>query len=144
DVPMDHPVRVLLHENGVEHEGDVILRRIQNVDGRSRVFINDQPSSVTLLRQIGHLLVEIHGQHDDRALVDADAHRDLLDAFGGLSGRVEQVRAAYATLRSVTQELVRHRARVEAAAREADYLRSSVEELAKLDTQPGAEAEQGA
>jgi len=141
DVPMDHPVRALLHENSVEHEGDVILRRVQNVDGRSRVFINDQPASFTLLRQIGHLLVEIHGQHDDRALVDADAHRDLLDAFGGLAGQVEEVRAAYSRFRSTTQELSRHRARVEAAAREADYLRSSVEELAKLDPQPGEEDE---
>ena len=141
DVPMNHPVRHLLQENGVEDEGDIILRRIQSGDGRSRVFINDQPSSVTLLRQIGHQLVEIHGQHDDRALVEADAHRDLLDAFGGLGSRVEEAGAAYRALRAATQELSRHRSRVEAAAREADYLRSSVEELAKLDPQPGEEDE---
>jgi len=141
DVPMNHPVRHFLQENGVEDEGDIILRRIQSGDGRSRVFINDQPSSVTLLRQIGHQLVEIHGQHDDRALVEADAHRDLLDAFGGLGSRVEEAGAAYRALRAATQELSRHRSRVEAAAREADYLRSSVEELAKLDPQPGEEDE---
>src|SRR5690606_27316917 len=108
-------------------------------DGRSRVFINDQPASVTLLRQVGHLLVEIHGQHDDRALVDADAHRDLLDAFGGLSGRVEGVRAAYSRFRSTTQELSRHRARVDAAALEAEYLRPSIEGLGKLHPQRGEE-----
>lgn len=141
DVPMNHPVRNLLRENGIEDESDIILRRIQNVDGRSRVFINDQPSSVTLLRQIGHQLVEIHGQHDDRALVEADAQRDLLDAFGGLSTWVEEAGAAYRALKAAMQELSRHRSRVEAAAREADYLRSSVEELAKLDPQPGEEDE---
>src|SRR5690606_19792996 len=68
-------------------------------------------------------------------------HRDLLDAFGGLGPRVEEVGAAYRALRVATQELSRHRSRVEAAAREADYLRSSVEELAQLDPQPGEEDE---
>jgi len=140
-VPVDHPVRELLRENGMEDDGDIILRRIQSGDGRSRVFINDQPSSVSLLRQIGHHLVEIHGQHDDRALVEADAHRDLLDAFGGLKALTEEVANAYRGYRSAVQELSRHRARVEAAAREADYLRASVEELGKLDPQPGEEDE---
>ena len=141
DVPMDHPARGLLRENGMEDDGDIILRRIQSLDGRSRVFINDQPSSVSLLRQIGHQLVEIHGQHDDRALVEADAHRDLLDAFGGLKAQTEEVANAYRAYRSAVQELSRHLARVEAAAREADYLRASVEELSKLDPQPGEEEE---
>ncbi|GAA4528958.1 DNA repair protein RecN [Chelativorans composti] len=141
DVPMDHPVRALLRENGLDDDGDIILRRVQTLDGRSRVFINDQPSSVGLLRQVGHQLVEIHGQHDDRALVDIDAHRDLLDAFGGLKARVEEVSAAWRALRAAQHELSRHRARVEAAAREADYLRASVEELTKLDPQPGEEEE---
>lgn len=141
DIPMSHPVRDILRANGVEDDGDIILRRIQNVDGRSRVFINDQPSSVTLLRQIGHFLVEIHGQHDERALVDADAHRDLLDAFGGLASRAEGVRTAYRMVRSTEQALSKHRARVEAAAREADYLRSSADELSKLSALPGEEDE---
>lgn len=105
DVPMDHPVRALLRENGLDDDGDIILRRVQTLDGRSRVFINDQPSSVGLLRQVGHQLVEIHGQHDDRALVDIDAHRDLLDAFGGLKARVEEVSAAWRALRAAQHEL---------------------------------------
>ena len=141
DVPQNHPARELLRENGLDDDGDLILRRSQSADGRSRVFVNDQPTSVTLLRQIGRALVEIHGQHDDRALVDAAAHRDLLDAFGGHVGAAQSVARAWRTWRAAEQALVSHRAKVEAAAREADYLRASVEELSRLDPQPGEETE---
>ncbi|MCO0638163.1 AAA family ATPase, partial [Lutimaribacter sp. EGI FJ00014] len=132
DLPAAHPARELLRENAVEEEGDLVLRRVQTADGRTRVFINDQPTSVALMRRLGHALVEIHGQHDERALVDTAAHRDLLDAFGGLTPRAEAVRTAWRAWRDAEQAFSRHRAKVEAAAREADFLRASVEELAKL------------
>jgi DNA repair protein RecN (Recombination protein N) len=93
------------------------------------------------MRDIGHALVEIHGQHDERALVDADAHRDLLDAFGLHSEQVSAVREAFQRWRGAEQALARHRAKVEAAAREADFLRASVDELSGLDPQPGEESE---
>ena len=141
DVPRNHPARLLLAENAFEDDGDIILRRVQTADGRTRVFVNDQPSSVTLMRDIGRLLVEIHGQHDDRALVDASAHRDLLDAFGGHFGEVGLCTAAWKRWRDSEQELSRHKAKVEAAAREADYLRASVAELSRLDPQPGEETD---
>ncbi len=92
------------------------------------------------MRQVGRQLVEIHGQHDERALVDAGIHRDLLDAFGGHGEAVARVRLAWRDLRKCEQDLARHRARVEAAAREADFLRASVEELSKLDPRPDEEA----
>ena len=98
DVPRDHPARALLADNAIEDDGDIILRRVQTADGRTRAFVNDQPSSVSLMRDIGRALVEIHGQHDDRALVDAEAHRDLLDAFGGHDGDVDAVGRALAAL----------------------------------------------
>ncbi|MCO6392256.1 DNA repair protein RecN [Aliihoeflea aestuarii] len=139
DIPAGHSARELLRENGVEDEGDIILRRIQTGDGRSRVFINDQPASVALLREVGRALVEIHGQHDDRALVDVTAHRDLLDAFGGHLGEARSVARAHRHWRDLEVQLQRHRAKVDAAAREADYLRASVDELGKLDPQPGEE-----
>lgn len=141
DVPRNHPAREILAENAIEDDGDIILRRLQTADGRTRVFVNDQPSSVTLMRDIGRTLVEIHGQHDDRALVDPGAHRDLLDAFGGHLGAVRSTGEAWRYWRQAEQDLARHRAKVEAAAREADYLRASVAELAKLDPQPGEETE---
>ena len=139
DVPAHHPARLLLAENALEDDGDIILRRVQTADGRSRVFINDQPASVSLMRDLGQALVEIHGQHAERALVDAAAHRQLLDAFGLLSADVAETAEAWRRWRAGEQELGRHRARVEVAAREADYLRASVAELSELDPQPGEE-----
>jgi len=139
DVPAHHPARLLLAENALEDDGDIILRRVQNADGRSRVFINDQPASVSLMRALGQALVEIHGQHAERALVDAAAHRQLLDAYGLHSTDATGTAEAWRRWRAAEQELGRHRARVEAAAREADYLRASVAELSEIDPQPGEE-----
>ncbi|MBZ9675880.1 DNA repair protein RecN [Mesorhizobium sp. ES1-1] len=141
DVPRNHPARALLAENAIDDDGDIILRRLQTADGRTRVFVNDQPSSVTLMRDVGRALVEIHGQHDERALVDPGAHRELLDAFGGHVGVVRSTAEAWRHWRDCEQELSRHRAKVAAAAREADYLRAAVAELTKLDPQPGEETD---
>ncbi len=139
DVAAGHPARALLAENAIDDDGDIILRRVQTADGRTRVFINDQPSSVTLMRDLGRALVEIHGQHDERALVDPSAHRDLLDSFGGNASALSATHAAWRQWRATDQELAAHRTRVDAAARQADYLRASVDELSKLDPQPGEE-----
>jgi DNA repair protein RecN (Recombination protein N) len=95
DLPKDHRVLRILAEQGVEVEGSLVIRRIQSADGKSRATVNDQPVSITLLRQIGGLLAEIHGQHDDRALVDVARHRELLDAFGGHEQLVRQVKLAW-------------------------------------------------
>ncbi|WP_062204554.1 DNA repair protein RecN [Aureimonas sp. AU12] len=141
DLPSAHPARRALTENGFDDDGDLILRRVQSADGRTRVFINDRPSSVSLMKEIGATLVEIHGQHDDRALVDADAHRQLLDEYGGLTGEAAAVARAFEGWRKAESELLKNRKRVEAAAREADYLRASVEELSELQPVVGEEAE---
>ncbi len=139
DVPMTHAARSLLRENGIDDDGDLIFRRVQSADGRTKAYVNDQPVSVQLMRQAGQKLVEIHGQHDDRALIDTDAHRLLLDAFGGLGEAVAEVAALYQRWKEAERSLRRHREKVEAAAREADYIRSSVEELEKLSPQDGEE-----
>ncbi len=141
DVPMGHSARLMLRDNGIDDDGDLIFRRVQSADGRTKAFVNDQPVSVQLMRQLGQTLVEIHGQHDDRALVDIDAHRTLLDAFGGTSDEAEQVSGLYRAWKDAERGLKKHRERVEAAAREADYLRSSVEELEKLNPRDGEEDE---
>ncbi|MBB3389984.1 DNA repair protein RecN (Recombination protein N) [Rhizobium sp. BK275] len=141
DVGMDHGARKLLRENGIDDEGDLIFRRQQSSDGRTKAYVNDQPVSVQLMRQAGQMLVEIHGQHDDRALVDTNAHRTLLDAFSGISEDVQTVGALYRQWHDSERTLKKHREKVEAAAREADYLRSSVEELEKLSPRDGEEDE---
>ncbi|WP_185985533.1 DNA repair protein RecN [Aureimonas mangrovi] len=141
DLPAGHRARDLLRENGFEDDGDLVLRRVQGADGRTRVFVNDRPASVAMMRDLGVGLVEIHGQHDDRALVDPEAHRALLDAFGGHQVEAQAVSAAFMKWRAAQAELSRHRVRVEEAAREADYLRACVDELSELQPLPGEEEE---
>src|SRR6201996_2609278 len=75
DIPKNHPATAILSDNGLEDTGEMILRRVQLGDGRTRAFLNDQAVSVQTLKVIGASLVEIHGQHDERALVDAATHR---------------------------------------------------------------------
>lgn len=139
DLPGAHPARRAAVEAGLDVEGDLILRRVQMADGRTRAFINDQAASVQVLRSIGAALVEIHGQHDDRALVDAAHHRDLVDAFGGLEGAAAEVQRLYGAWRMAEEALTAHRARVETARKEADYLRHAAEELTKLAPEPDEE-----
>ena len=79
ELPRTHPARVLMAVNDIPVEDELILRRVQFVDGRTRAFVNDQPVSAQALKALGAALVEIHGQHDERALVDVATHRRLLD-----------------------------------------------------------------
>ena len=139
DLAARHPARALLREQGIDADEDLILRRVQFADGKTRAFINDQPVSVQALRTLGSTLVEIHGQHDDRALVDAATHRQLLDAYAGLEDEADAVARLWAARREAAEAVERHRADIERAAREADYLRHAVEELRKLAPEPGEE-----
>ncbi|MGB3273647.1 MAG: AAA family ATPase, partial [Xanthobacteraceae bacterium] len=139
DVPRAHPSFALLADNGLDVSGDMILRRVQFADGRSRAFINDQAVSVQTLRAVGAALVEIHGQHDERALVDAATHRRLLDAFAGLEREAAALDALWAARREARATLDAHRDTMEKAARDADYLRHAAAELRKLRPEPGEE-----
>ena len=94
ELPAKHPARALLAESDIAADEALILRRVQFADGRTRAFVNDQPVSVQALQSLGAALVEIHGQHDARALVDAATHRRLLDAYGGLEDDAAAVGAA--------------------------------------------------
>jgi DNA repair protein RecN (Recombination protein N) len=143
DVGREHPARRLLAENDLiadpAVEDELIVRRVQFADGRTRAFINDQPVSVQVLRALGAALVEIHGQHDDRAFVEAATHRALLDAFGGIEADAAEVGRLWAERRAREAAVAAHRAEVERARREAEYLRHAVEELGRLDPQTGEE-----
>ena len=139
DLSDDHPARALIAEHGIPSEDELILRRVQLADGRTRAFINDQPVSVQAMKAVGAALVEIHGQHDERALVDAATHRRLLDAFGGLEAQAREVERLWGERRSKEAEAQAHRAEVERARREADWLRHAVEELTRLAPEPSEE-----
>jgi DNA repair protein RecN (Recombination protein N) len=139
DLPREHSVFAVLKENGLDSDGDLILRRVQLPDGRTRAFINDQPVTVQVLREVGRRLVEIHGQHDERALVDPATHRALLDAFGGNSERVIEVGELWRTWKEREAAVASERERLHRALAEADFIRHAVEELTALDPQPGEE-----
>lgn len=134
-----HPVWRLLEENGISGADGVILRRVQSADGRTRAFINDRPVGAQLLREVGAMMVEIHGQHDDRALIDPAVHRGLLDAFGDLDAELGAVRSAWARRKAARRALEDHEAELAAAARERGYLVHALEELDLLAPKPGDE-----
>ncbi len=146
ELPAGHEAVRWLGENGLIEPGghgadaaELILRRVQQSDGRTRAFINDQPVSVQMLRQVGAMLVEIHGQHDDRAMTDAATHRRLLDCYGGLTREAEAVRRAWETWRDAERRLTEREAALAEARANADYLRHTLEELEQLDPEEGEE-----
>ncbi|WP_066590784.1 DNA repair protein RecN [Sphingomonas pruni] len=140
DTPHDGgPIASLLAENAIEIDpGEpLIIRRIVKADGGSRGFVNDQPASAGLLRELAQYLVEVHGQHDDRGLLNPRGHRALLDAFGRChAGLVAQ---AYRAWRDAEDALAVARAEIDAAARDRDYLEHAVAELRQLAPEPGEE-----
>lgn len=121
-------------------EGALILRRIVTADGRSRAYVNDQPTSVGLMRRLGDVLVEIQGQFDQRGLMDPSTHRDTLDAFAGLSRQAEGAAKAWRAWRTALVALETARAELEKARSDEAYLRHAVTELDQLAPQVGEEA----
>jgi DNA repair protein RecN (Recombination protein N) len=141
ELPFDHPAIASARAQDIETDGELILRRVQMADGRTRAFVNDQPVSAQSLRIIARDLVEIHGQHDDRALIDANLHRQLVDAYGTLISERDRVRATFLDLRDAETEFVVEQARLEKARAEADYLRHAHAELGNLAPKPGEETQ---
>ncbi|MFO1116315.1 MAG: DNA repair protein RecN [Beijerinckiaceae bacterium] len=139
DLAADHPARLAAKEQEIEVDGDLILRRVQMADGRTRAFVNDQAVSVQALRAIGAGMVEIHGQHDERALTDPATHRALLDAFGGLTRLAAETRAAHRAMRETAEARDAEEARLARARADSDYLTHAHAELSKLAPEPGEE-----
>ncbi len=135
-LPKGHPAGKFLEEKEIDTEGDIVIRRIQNADGGSRALINDQPVSLNVLRQLSAMLVELHGQHADRALVDVSEHRRLLDAFGGHEAQSKQVEVLWRAQDAARAQLDEHIALMQRAEAERDYLEHSADELRKLAPEP--------
>jgi DNA repair protein RecN (Recombination protein N) len=134
-----HPSLKALESQSIAWEGELILRRVQFADGRTRAFVNDQSVSAQTLRALAGDLVEIHGQHDERALLDSATHRSLVDAYGGLGSLAQATRAAFAMLRAIEADLARECAEVGKMEAAADFARHAAEELTRLAVQPGEE-----
>jgi DNA repair protein RecN (Recombination protein N) len=138
-LPLPKRVVALLHEHDVDVSDEMVIRRVQSCEGSSKAFINDQPVTVNLLKQVGAAMAEIHGQHDDRALMDVTGHRGLLDAYGGLGGQRAEVSVAWKRLSDARKALADHEAMVAKAAQDRDYLEHVTAELRELDPQVGEE-----
>jgi len=139
DLPAVHPAHTLLADNGLGGEpGEpLVVRRIVRADGGSRALVNDQSVSVALVRELGATLVEVHGQHDDRGLLNPRGHRTLLDAFG----RIETAAAerCYLAWGEAEAALAKAREDLDSAARDREWLEHAVAELARLAPEPGEE-----
>lgn len=138
-LPSTHLVRDLMRDNEIEDDEDIILRRVQYADGRTRGFVNDQPVSAKFMRQLGEHLIEIHGQHDDRALVDPNTHRTLLDSFGDCHSALNKVGSAYKALGAAQDALNRQEAKLSKAQEDEDFARHVISELGALNTEVGEE-----
>ena len=141
DLPAGHAGRVVLEEAGIEIEdGEVILRRINTRDGRKTAWINDRRVSGEVLRNLSETLVELHGQHDDRGLLNPRGHRLMLDTFAGLDADIEKCRVAWRALSVAAKALKAAEVRVAEARAEEEYLRHEVAELDALMPLAGEEA----
>jgi DNA repair protein RecN (Recombination protein N) len=136
----DHPGWAVLAEAGIPPGDELILRRVNARDGRKTSFVNDRRVSGEVLRALSDTLVELHGQHDDRGLLNPRGHRQLLDAFGGLAPLVEETRGAWRRLGEARRALAEAEARVAALTAEEAFLRHAVGELDKLAPEPGEDA----
>lgn len=134
------PIAALLGDSGLDHDPSepLTIRRLVKADGGSRAYVNDQPASAGLLRELGALLVEIHGQHDDRGLLNPRGHRALLDSFARAD--TAAVATAHRALRDAEEALAAALAEQESAARDREWLEHAVAELTKLAPEPGEEA----
>ena len=125
-------VDTLLEEHGIDGDDQLLLRRTLGQDGRSRAFINDQPVGTALLKRLGELLIEVHGQHDQQGLLDPATQRSLVDAYGKLGKELERVRKAYADGRDAVTRLQEMEDEVAKAAVDIDYWRHILGELDEL------------
>jgi DNA repair protein RecN (Recombination protein N) len=138
DLPAGHAAHDVLAEAGIEVEDELILRRVNYADGRKTAWVNDRRVSGEVLRALSETLVELHGQHDDRGLLNPRGHRALLDAFAGLD--LGPTREAWSALGQARRALTEAEAAFQAVKTEEDFLRHAVSELDKLNPEPGEEA----
>ena len=141
DLGPSHPARAVLQEAGIPIEDELILRRVNTRDGRKTAWINDRRVSGEVLRAVSEHLVELHGQHDDRGLLDPKGHRDLLDTFGGHDDMLTTVSAAYRALRAAEKDLRTAESAQEELRAEEEFLRHAVDEFQELAPEVGEEAE---
>ncbi len=139
DVPAKHPVFAFLQEQGIEAETPLVLRRTVATDGKSRAFINDHPVSVSLLKQVGEMLVEIHGQFDTQTLLNPRVHRGLLDEYAEAGKDIAALNTVWTQWKEAENALIQKKQDMERARSEESYLRAALEQLDELSPKEGEE-----
>ena len=142
-VPDQHPVHDILSNADFDLDGEtaLILRRVIREDGRSKAYLNDTPVSIKLLSELGAELLEVHGQHDGRGLLDPSQHIRMLDLFGGYAKELSRVKSCFDDLQSSRRALEELKTRAEKTEADRDYFSYALEELDRLDVSAGEEAE---
>jgi len=140
DLPAGHPAHVVLEEAGLPAGDELILRRINTSDGRKTAWVNDRRCSGEVLRRLSETLVELHGQHDDRGLLNPRGHRVILDDYANNDRAIAGVREAWTALGAARKSAAAAAAERAAIAAEEEFLRHAVAELDKLAPEAGEEA----
>ncbi|OIQ34488.1 MAG: DNA repair protein RecN [Roseobacter sp. MedPE-SWchi] len=133
----DHTAHAILEEAGLPGGEELVLRRVNTADGRKTAWVNDRRCSGEVLRRLSETLVELHGQHDDRGLLNPRGHRALLDAFASVSDLLDQTRSAWTAAAKARKSVQATRDALDAVRSEEEFLRHAVAELDKLDPQVG-------
>lgn len=143
DLPADHPAHAVLDEAGLPpaEDGELILRRVNTAEGRKTAWVNDRRCSGEVLRALSGTLVELHGQHDDRGLLNPRGHRAMLDEYADHGDLLALVRLAWTDMARARKAVDATRAALEVVRAEEEFLRHAVGELDRLDPQPGEDAE---
>ncbi|WP_171096852.1 DNA repair protein RecN [Ruegeria sp. HKCCD7255] len=141
DLPANHPAHSILEEAGLPDGDELILRRINTAEGRKTAWVNDRRCSGEVLRALSETLIELHGQHDDRGLLNPWGHRAMLDAYAAAGDELAAVRAAWSEMSRVRKALEQTETALNAMRAEEEFLRHSVAELDQLDPRPGEDAE---
>lgn len=141
DLAPTHPARAVLEDAGIPADDELVLRRVNRADGRKTAWVNDRRASGEVLRALSDTLIELHGQQDDRGLLNPRVHRQLLDDFGALTSLRDKTRAAWRDLSKAKSALEQARADLAAAQAEEEFLRHAVAELDALSPESGEDAE---
>lgn len=140
-VETDHAVKEILDANNIPWEEELLIRRVISADGRKTAWINGRRAPRELLIRISTLLIEIHGQHDDKGLLDQRSHIRLLDMFAANSSQREAVKEAWRKLKKVNNEYQEEQKKFSAFEAEESFLRYVLDELTKADPKDGEEQE---
>ena len=138
-IPTNPEFKALLNEYELEAEDEIVIKRTLNTEGKGKIFFNDQPVSAKILKEIGHLLVEIHGQFDNQGLLNQANHLDILDLYGGYKEELNKTAASWKMYKQARQSRQNAEQDIQKAKMNEDNLRHWVDELRKINIKENEE-----